>query len=574
MADLETVFGHDSHGDEPLAKCARALAEVNAFADYSGFFRPVIAVLGSKNSGKSWLCRQLVRDEEARARIASGEESTAATHKAMWIGTEIPPADGAAYVESQAARMEDLGRPYVLLDLPGYDDAGAPDREAALRAVRGAAWRVIVISSQTKEAESQLAYLRASNGTRILPVFVDHHHPRLAQEGMAEVNRVVARLRAACPLAEVEDAVIVPHVEHSPGTREENLRTAREILLAAMARFVSLDPLDSTIPARAILEKLRRDLAVDLGEFRARVAPRYAELAREERKLAADLIVRLLGDDRQLAAALRMKIRLNALGKVPGLFFPFRTFCGFFAFTAGAWDRLAFSLAGSLPSLALLAFQTTRNIRNLAETTREARKAWEDKLTGMAADELAAADAIFTRSIHASLADERCAPPVEKSVEARFQGLDLVTAGSSDLFENEVEKATRAGGILTLGFLATLAFLTLGAGPVMAVYREFLTAWRGAVSGAAEVTWKAFPMPTAGMFFTTILLVALPALVLALVAVSSAAPRRRVESAAAALKVGHKNLLENLCGSGRMRLVSAHPLREAVVRLLAFTDNK
>ena len=54
--------------------------------------------------------------------------------------------------------------------------------------------------------------------------------------------------------------------------------------------------------------------------------------------------------------------RVDWIKRTPALFFPYRSLLGILSITQGAWDRLVFAVAGSIPSIFLGAYKTTRNI--------------------------------------------------------------------------------------------------------------------------------------------------------------------------------------------------------------------
>ena len=66
---LDLLLGKSPEGGILAARCSEALDELESFSDGRGMNSAIIAVLGSKNSGKSWLCRLLVKDEASRERI-------------------------------------------------------------------------------------------------------------------------------------------------------------------------------------------------------------------------------------------------------------------------------------------------------------------------------------------------------------------------------------------------------------------------------------------------------------------------------------------------------------------------
>ena len=572
---LQQVFGESSEGQALQRKCRLAMEEITSQQDHRGVKSTILAVIGSKNAGKSWLCRQLLRDEAKHAAIPSGEEDETATEKATWIGPDAPTLmtpEHELRIPVRREEMLDLGCDYTLLDLPGYDDAGLAEREAALRAVRGVEFRVLVISSATKQVESQFSYLRDSNGTRILPVVMDSKYPLLETEGSSEVEALLAKIRKNCPQAEVAEPLIIPHIEHAPGDETSKIAKARDLLYPALRAFLAMPPVDPTITGRVVLERLRCELLEDLREFISRVRPAHEELAAKEAGLARELVGRIVGEDPQLAAGLRMKMRLHTLAATPAWFFPYRTFFGAFSFTAGAWDRLAFAMAGSLPSLTLLAFQTARNAKRMGEMKEDVRNALAGRLQRMADDELASCNRILVRSIRSTLPPD---PGENEEILAptRFVGLERVTSDSGEIFDSVVARHARSRGLpLIFGGLATLAFITLAAGPLWVVYREFFHAWSGGFSGLELVRWTAFPAPSAGMIFATLLLVLLPVALFALVSSVIATPQKRIETAALEVRQEHDLMLEDLTRKQIIRLESDDPVREAVRLILGFLN--
>lgn len=574
---LELLFGKSQEGGVLSARCRDALDELASFSDGRGMRSMAIAILGAKNSGKSWLCRLLVKNEAARERIPSGEISKFSTEKATWIGPDAPPALDAEHEVRIALRRDDMidfGAAYTLLDLPGFNDASIPAREAALKALCGVPLRVLVVSVATLGDESQFTFLEKSNGTRILPVIVDDDHPRLEKEGAADIAALVERIRHRCPLAEVLEPIVVPHIRHAPGEEAVKIRLAEERLFSVLRQFIATPAVDEHVIGKVVIERLRRDLADDLREFVRRVRPTHDALETMEAGLAAELVKKILGPDPQLQAGLRMKLRLLTFTLTPGWFFPFRTFLGLFSITAGAWDRLAFALAGSLPSLTLLIFQTARNTKRLAEMKDEVKNALANRIETMARDELADVNRVFIRSINASLPPETRRAE-DESPPTRFIGLERVTEDSSVLFENVVRKqAGGRAGVFFWGGLATLLFVGLLSGPLVAVYREFFDAWSGVFQGPVGLRWQSFPAPSAGMIFTSLLLAVLPVIFCALVACLRATPRMRVDAALADAKVKHQAMLDQLTKSKTVRLVSEDPIREAARHVMDFLSSK
>ena len=127
-----------------------------------------------------------------------------------------------------------------------------------------------------------------------------------------------------------------------------------------------------------------------------------------------------------------------------------------------------------------------------------------DSIETMAQDDLTDRNRILTRAINASLpTDSRISE--EACPRTRIVGLERVTEESAALFERVIgERACGRSGVFFWGGLATLLFVGLLTGPLVAVYREFLTAWLGVFHGQQGVHWQAFPVPSAGMILSLI----------------------------------------------------------------------
>lgn len=575
---LHTVFEENPQGVRMQEKCRNAVDEIKLHSNKRGVNATVIAVMGVKNSGKSWLCRQLVAEQEWQAKIPCGEEMEFSTRSAFWIGEDAPARldwSHEDHLRVPAAAMEDLGQRYTLLDLPGYDDAGVEARAAALQAVRTAEFRIIVCSSSTKQVESQFAYLKDSDGMRILPMIMDNQYPRLKNKGAMEVRKLVDTIRRHCPHAHVADALLLPHVDNAPGDSKANLAIARSTLYSGLRALISQRSVDQSVVSRVVLERLKRDLAEDLTEFTTRVGPAFSSLVETETSLAGELIGKTLGDDRHLQTGLRMRMRFHTLSQIPAFLFPFRTFFGIFTLTAGAWDRLAFAMSGSLPSLALLAGQTTANLRRLGEMREKARHALAGRIQSLAVENLIPCNTILMRAIRSAVGGNQVPRDESAPSATRFVGLDQVVDESETIFEKAVTRwAPHKAVVRVLGALATFGFLVLSAGPVYAVYQEFFRGWMSSFADGGSASWTNFPSPSGTMIFASLVLVLLPAMVLALLGSLTSAPGQRVHAALGQVKSEHEKMGDRLASQRLVRLESDDPLREAVVEVLGFLRNQ
>lgn len=87
------------------------------------------------------------------------------------------------------------------------------------------------------------------------------------------------------------------------------------------------------------------------------------------------------------------------------------------------------------------------------------------------------------------------------------------------------------GGLFFWGGLATLLFVGLLSGPVIAVYREFGHAWLGVFNDSIGVRWQAFPVPSAGMVLASLLLAMLPVIICAMACSVRTTSAGRVQAA-------------------------------------------
>ena len=86
-------------------------------------------------------------------------------------------------------------------------------------------------------------------------------------------------------------------------------------------------------------------------------------------------------------------------GAVPLICFPFRPFVGILALTAGAVDRLLLGFVGSVPSLAMAAFQTAKNLLRLKQARATVLSALQQRTRDLASAEVHSLHGIFHRCV-------------------------------------------------------------------------------------------------------------------------------------------------------------------------------
>lgn len=531
----------------------------------------ILSVIGSKNSGKSWLCRTLVSQAESRESIRTGTEIKNTTEKITWIGSDAPEQmhkEFETWIKVPGDGMVDLGRPYILLDVPGYNDSPADVRAAARKCLALAPLRIFITIWKNMPDEEGFHYLSESDGTRILPLIVDRKYPREGADYERNLSDFLRRMKRHCPHAEISTPVVVPSVDHAddPGKADE---IATDIVRMSLRGFMNGgDQVSSrVVSARMGIFKLR--LHGILGSFFERVEPHYRKLNEAEDAALSKIIGQLLGDENTLRAGVRMRLLMETVRRVPVGFFPYRMLLTTMTLAAGAIDRLILAFSGNLPSLAITAFQASRNVKHLQEMRANAGQALRERAGQMAREELAEVNDIFLRSIEQEIDLGERSRIRAAAREIHLSGIGRIESGSAQIFEESFSRHASGPWLpWTLGGLATLSFFGLAAAPAWSVYNEFFQAWRSSFNDSSPAIWQDFPAPSGSMIFATLLLMTAPVVIFALITVVLAVTPSRAQRCVTAIINAHDKMRDELLRSRAIRITTKDPVREAVSTLL------
>jgi hypothetical protein len=516
---------------------------------------PTIAILGKVAEGKGWIARCFLRDQpenaEVRQQLPSGQNDTDRSSRLVWFGPESPLGleEGEHYVRVSASRMLDLGHPYIVGDAPGYSDEASRSRQLAQVAVSSAAIKIIVFSEEIVRDGSLTRFIQKMPGAVVLPVVrFRPPAPGLADpdpERREDIRSYVADWRRDAPETNVLDPCFVPDAGiYSPNTEEAvvlvQARLRERLIPYVQGTQLLYEAVEQQIMAQC--NAVRQDATQRLVEFQQRVGPCVQALEEIRRELPQRLVKELLGTDLQLRAAVRRRFQAMWMDLTPGWCFPYRSFLGLLVLTAGAWDRLVLSLAGSLPSLALTVFQSLSNFRDARARDERLRAGVAQRLEQLAQDELRAELINFSRALEAVRSrenGERFAPDDVSDPVVRMEGLEVFESQCREIFEQESQRlgpAQWTPRAIAVG--ATLLFVLLLSGPLLAVYREYLlTTWT--VLTTASSSWSDFPIPSASMIFTSLLLSAAPVFGVALLALGWGCRAGRVNRLIAAIRQQH-----------------------------------
>lgn len=573
-AAASILFGNSPIFVDLASLTSKARADLQDVFDQRQVHSALVAVCGGKNSGKSWLCRSLITSKEKREMVRSGFDQDNSTTLITWIGPETPArleSDFEQAIPVAANQMADLGKPYLLLDVPGHNDLDGQARLAAKRCVRMASLRVFITSIRTLDAEDAFHYLGGNDGSTILPLIADPKYPRMEKVD-ADVARFLGRLARSCPAAEVLPPVFIPQFDLAadPAQAERDaMRLAHEALRNALPRASR----NTAQMAQLIRAAFRAEFKKRVEPVFARIRPHHKDLGEAENQVLRTILEDIVGTDRQLFSGVRLQLLDHAASGAPLFFFPFRTFLGLVSLTAGAWDRLVLGLSGSVPSLALAAFQGLQNVRSRRSAGLSQRDRLKKRIHRLAEAQLEPRARIFSRAVQESGAGGAATGLQTSEGGINVEGLDRMIDESFGRMQAIIEEfRPRPGVIACWGLVATVVFWGLLAGPLVAIYRHFLNSW-SQVFLNSETTWDRFPTPSAAMLFTSLLLVALPVFFLALAALSFAARKKQVERCVQAIRDSHAHLLKQVIGERRIWIAAKDPLRDAASLLMSFVDD-
>jgi len=579
LADLTVEAASMLFGMSELAQKVRAATEAmrndcTQLETNRGLKALSIGLLGPKNHGKSALARLLVSGAAERERIQSGLLRGNATRKLLWLGAAAPVSLDTAHEEFLRAELEDIGRPFVLIDVPGFSDEDAGARQCAKDALSSCQLKALIVERSQLEAEDIQLHLALADGATVLP-FVRIKLPpgetEADKEAMGDIQRFLASLRAAAPLANILPVTVLPDFDtFGPGGED----VSRQRVIAALRLAAeNVDSPQALVAAQieSRIHRWRRELRELLKEARHRLEPTLATLAEEERQLPERVLSGFIGSSELLEAGARIRLRCALMAQLSPIYFPFRPLVALLAFTGGAWDRLIIAMAGSVPSLALVFFTVARNVRDLRRMRSEASDGLERRVLATLRECIQPAVHDFWRAVQAmaSKADTSAAPPSVAAPNVRLSGLAELQQASAQWFDEAIADCkAKASGLRLFAFVGTAVFWACMAGPLVSLYRQFFTAEEGAF-GAAASTWTAFPVPSGSMLLTSLLLSLIPMLIIGLICVNWAVTASRTELCAKRIRERHESEIKAQREDGRLRLEIGDAAMEAARFLIS-----
>lgn len=531
---------------------------------------PSIALVGAAGEGKSWLARAFLNPDSARkerAEMSTGQNASDRTHQLVWYGPQAPVglAAGERHLRVDSSQMLDLGRPYLLADTPGFTDAAPGAWRLSEVSVTSAPIKLLVTSlSQLRRDGKVEDFVATLNGSVILPVvkFEPDQKPdgtccdTPSQTERDEVRATLVRWRISSPDSEILDACFMPHARIFGGESAETV--IRQRLRQTLTPLLS-DPtrLRSSVQHQALnrISACKEEIAIALSPFRHRVGSALENLAKKTESLPERAFDELAGDRLNLNSMIRAHLRSDWMERTPAICFPYRSFCGIFGLTQGAWDKVFFASVGSIPSLAVAMTKAVKNFRDgkSADTGLDGTSGLAARLSDLLVEELRPEVRNFEAAVRALL-PEKPEDKLQRDADVCLHGLQALVADAFKLLPAEVDRLRPATAtILLLAMLGAGLFFYLIAGPVVSLYRTYLQAHGGAL-GAAASAWSEFPQPTASMILASLLLSVAPSILLALIGMAWCCSIRRVRRIALAFHSALDARIKERVASGSLRI--------------------
>lgn len=582
-------------GEQPIASRIRALCrkhemECQQILYGRGLASVIVAVVGDKGQGKTWICRQLVLDPSLQRELPSGVLARESTTRLTWIGPEHPnQVDGnfERHLPCLASSLFDLGFPYVLLDTPGATDAQDRAAEIAREALSIAPVQLLVIRRDQLRSSSTCPLVRRSEGVLCIPVItaisprdvattqlnavaVGNHHTDGERMLYDDIQAWLAMVHASAPHSTLLTPILIEDFE-ATGNELIAGDSFRKQLASAL-KHQSLAAIATTQERRidASCQRLRISVSEAIVEETPQLVAAVENLLEESQRLPSRVIESVLGSNIVLETIVRAKLRSQIVADTSLLWFPYRTTLSLLSMTQGAWDRVLLMMTGSLPSLVGTLVTWTQNLYQHRKADWELQYGLKDRIQRQVDDHLRPLQQHFYRvlsSTHSRMTPERTS---ESTVKLR--GLEELQSQAQALLEKTVrEYRTNPFLVFLAALVGSLVFWGLLLGPIVLIYRDYVVASYHSLTGVT-VRVDDFPHPSASMLLSCVVLSFLPLLVYTMFVLAIFLRRSRIESVARRLLQQYHSLVAKLQGDGILGLDVRDSLVEKAQTLLSLTS--
>lgn len=528
--------------------------------------KPVIAIVGPKNSGKSTLAASLIDDPNIVEKLKCGVTPDCSTKLLVWIGDTAPRYINTAselYIHCPAERMTGLDKPYALLDTPGFNDDFQTACKLATSSIKAADIKLFVMRQSEIDNATIIKWGRLLDGSTVIPVVIieDDSDQTKLQTSLYALRE---KLRNNLPRADVANTLILSN--HYRDEREKSIRDIR-LKLAERLRPILAQPhtnrIDSELEAR--WERFQITFGQLVEPIRESLEEPFMAWEGKRQENTSNIIRQLIGNSEATQAAVTMELRLRLIRETPAVFFPHRMILTLLTIATGKWDRLSLGAIGSLPSMIMAAAGSAGNIKRHQQFRMAMRKGIQSRMLGKAKQ-----DSVESRHLHNAIrkfraqhhAADTSPPEPAPRKQARCSGLDETTEALNELWVAKLNEARPVkAAAFTAGALGSGIFLGFLAGPLYAAYREFFSAWG---QGSIQI----YPAGVFAVTATGLLLSILPLVIFGMLQLAVYPGKKQLNNLEKSIREAFQKEIEERMQNGSLKLEDDIPLFDAVATIL------
>lgn len=537
--------------------CRRFDLEARNITHARGVSSLLIAIVGAKGQGKTWVARQMVSDERVKSQLRSGDLVDDATTRLVWIGAKAPlqlDAESEIFHCCSDGDMLSLGQTYVLLDTPGSTDSNPRAAEIAADALSLAPIKMLVIARDQIRSAAGILIAQRIDGSDCIPV-ISSVEPEETTDGSPaarllqnDLKSLRQQITALAPRVRLSPEILVPDFEISGDER-----ASHESFVAQLTSRLSqlhLDELSLASSQENRLQsaelRLRRCVEQTIDQQIPQLARAVDRLNQETELLPERVLDSMLGSPQVLETGVRMRLRSQLVGDTYLLWFPYRTLMSTLNMTQGAWDRVMLALAGSVPSLFGALSSLARNVRQSRDFNFELQDGIRERMRRQVEERLQPLCEQFHRAVLRLRTQEIDGELPNRSGDIHLSGIEELQLRSREIFEQAVESyRLRNWHVQLLAIGGTLLFWSFMAGPIVAIYHQYFSAsYKSLVAG--EIHPDGFPHPHPSLILTSVILSLLPLVVYAMIVLTLALSYRKVRRVAAEIQAAHVQAIREL----------------------------
>lgn len=587
-AAVTGLFGDQPVAQEVLRACREFERQREGIESSRGIELLSVSLVGAKGQGKSWIARQLVKDPRVAEQLRSGDLARDATGILTWVGPRSPEQLNPSverFIFCQIDQMADIGRPYLLLDTPGVTDADVQIAEIARQALSLSPIKLLVIARDQVRSAINTHIARQTAGSVCIPIITMIDPKDMASADLAsDIKQLMAHLNQAAPQSDWLEPITVVDFDIASNASEVGQHTAQAIVERLRSR-----PLDDISLSRskeqrlqAAHERFRVQVSRLVGDQIPQLASAVRKLHQETEKIPEEVISSMLGSPLILQAAVRSRMRTQLVNDTSALWFPYRSILSLLHLTHGAWDRVLMSLTGSVPSLFGALTAWARNFQQTRQLQWEMQSGLKDRIEQQVRDRIEPLCEHFQRVVQRlqtrgaitarSTSSESSSSHGVSGLGIQLTGIQQLQNQSQNIFENSLaENAFSRFPLQLAGLIGTVLFWAFLSGPIISVYRQYFQASYHAIADSVA-TVEHFPHPSPNLFFTSLLLSALPLLIYCMVVLTMYLRRSTIERVSALIQQRHYQTIEEMKAAGTLKLHFENPLLDQAQFLIHLED--